>query len=83
MLAAESRAAQNDYDDIESAAAHLHGMLEVTGILDDHVSGRLTMDQVRPGIYHWTGPDTEVCAPVHSHYVEPAGVLVDPCRRTA
>jgi hypothetical protein len=28
VLAAESRAAQNDYDDIKSAAAHLHGMLE-------------------------------------------------------
>jgi hypothetical protein len=28
VLAAESRAAQNDYDDIASAAAHLHGMLE-------------------------------------------------------
>jgi hypothetical protein len=28
VLAAESRAAQNGYDDIESAAAHLHGMLE-------------------------------------------------------
>jgi hypothetical protein len=28
VLSAESRAAQNDYDDIETAAAHLHGMLE-------------------------------------------------------
>jgi hypothetical protein len=28
VIAAESRAAQNDYDDIHSAAAHLHGMLE-------------------------------------------------------
>jgi hypothetical protein len=28
VLAAESRAAQNDYHDIEQAAAHLHGMLE-------------------------------------------------------
>jgi hypothetical protein len=28
VLAAESRAAQNDYEDIKAAAAHLHGMLE-------------------------------------------------------
>jgi hypothetical protein len=28
VLAAESRAAQRKYDDIEAAAAHLHGMLE-------------------------------------------------------
>jgi hypothetical protein len=28
LLAAESRAAQRQYDDIESAAAHLHGMIE-------------------------------------------------------
>jgi hypothetical protein len=28
VLAAESRAAQYDHDDIASAAAHLHGMLE-------------------------------------------------------
>jgi hypothetical protein len=28
VLAAESRAAQNEYDDVQSAAAHLHGMLE-------------------------------------------------------
>jgi hypothetical protein len=28
ILAAESRAAQNEYHDIEGAAAHLHGMLE-------------------------------------------------------
>ena len=28
VLAAESRAGQRKYDDIESAAAHLHGMLE-------------------------------------------------------
>jgi hypothetical protein len=28
VLAAESRAAQRKYDDIETAAAHLHGMLE-------------------------------------------------------
>ncbi|GAA3828477.1 hypothetical protein ACFS5L_02630 [Streptomyces phyllanthi] len=28
VLAAESRAGQNDYTDIELAAAHLHGMLE-------------------------------------------------------
>jgi hypothetical protein len=28
VLAAESRAAQNDYRDIQNAAAHLHGMLE-------------------------------------------------------
>jgi hypothetical protein len=29
VLSAESRAAQRKYDDIESAVAHLHGMLEV------------------------------------------------------
>jgi hypothetical protein len=28
VLAAESRAAQRNYDDIASAAAHLHGMIE-------------------------------------------------------
>jgi hypothetical protein len=28
VVSAESRAAQRGYDDIESAAAHLHGMLE-------------------------------------------------------
>jgi hypothetical protein len=28
VLSAESRAAQRDYDDIETAVAHLHGMLE-------------------------------------------------------
>jgi hypothetical protein len=28
VLSAESRAAQNRYDDVEVAAAHLHGMLE-------------------------------------------------------
>jgi hypothetical protein len=28
VLAAESRAAQQDHDDVASAAAHLHGMLE-------------------------------------------------------
>jgi hypothetical protein len=28
VLAAESRAAQNDYREIQTAAAHLHGMLE-------------------------------------------------------
>jgi hypothetical protein len=31
VLAAESRAAQRDYADIESAAAHLHGMLDGVG----------------------------------------------------
>ncbi|MEV0382033.1 hypothetical protein [Nonomuraea sp. NPDC050643] len=29
VLSAESRAAQQKYDDIESAVAHLHGMLEL------------------------------------------------------
>jgi hypothetical protein len=28
VLSAESRAAQNDYDDVVKAVAHLHGMLE-------------------------------------------------------
>jgi hypothetical protein len=36
------------------------------------------MDEVLPGIYHWTGHDMEVAAPVHSYYVEPAGALIDP-----
>jgi hypothetical protein len=36
VLAAESRAAQRDYSDIESAAAHLHGMTEALR----HVGGR-------------------------------------------
>src|SRR4051794_40160228 len=36
------------------------------------------MDQVQPGIYHWIGHDAEGRAPVHSHYVEPAGALIDP-----
>ena len=31
VLAAESRAGQREYQDIESAAAHLHGMLEGVG----------------------------------------------------
>ena len=31
VLAAESRAGQRKYDDIETAAAHLHGMLEGVG----------------------------------------------------
>jgi hypothetical protein len=30
LLAAESRAGQRGYQDIESAAAHLHGMIEAT-----------------------------------------------------
>jgi hypothetical protein len=28
LLSAESRAGQYDYEDVKSAAAHLHGMLE-------------------------------------------------------
>jgi hypothetical protein len=28
VISAESRAAQRNYDDIQSACAHLHGMLE-------------------------------------------------------
>jgi hypothetical protein len=31
VLAIESRAGQYDHDDIKSAAAHLHGMLEASG----------------------------------------------------
>lgn len=31
VLAAESRAGQRSYSDIESAAAHIHGMLEAVG----------------------------------------------------
>ena len=31
VIAAEVRAAQNDYRDIERAAAHLHGMLDAPG----------------------------------------------------
>jgi hypothetical protein len=33
IFAAESRAAQRKYDDIEAAAAHLHGMLEAARAL--------------------------------------------------
>jgi hypothetical protein len=36
------------------------------------------MQQIVPGIYDWTGFDDALRAPVHSHYVEPAGVLIDP-----
>jgi hypothetical protein len=36
------------------------------------------MDQVVPGIYHWTGPDVSLRVPAHSYYVEPAGALIDP-----
>jgi hypothetical protein len=32
ILSAESRAGQYDHDDIRSAAAHLHGMLEATAV---------------------------------------------------
>jgi hypothetical protein len=39
VLAAESRAGQRKYDDIESAAAHLHGMLEA---LTQRAGGRST-----------------------------------------
>jgi hypothetical protein len=36
------------------------------------------MDQILPGVYHWTAFDDDLRAPVHSYYVEPAGVLIDP-----
>lgn len=32
VLAAESRAGQYDYDDVKSAAAHLHGMIEAANV---------------------------------------------------
>ena len=32
VLAAESRAGQYDYDDVKSAAAHLHGMIEAVKV---------------------------------------------------
>jgi hypothetical protein len=35
------------------------------------------MQEILPGVHHWTGYDEEVRAPVHSYYVEPAGVLID------
>jgi hypothetical protein len=35
------------------------------------------MQEILPGVYHWTGYDDEVRAPVHSHYIAPAGVLID------
>ncbi|MEA2177314.1 MAG: hypothetical protein QOG77_611 [Solirubrobacteraceae bacterium] len=38
----------------------------------------MSLDEVQPGIYHWMGHDGEVPAPVHSHYIEAAGVLIDP-----
>jgi hypothetical protein len=31
VLSAEARAAQNDYSDVDVAAAHLHGMLDALG----------------------------------------------------
>jgi hypothetical protein len=34
--------------------------------------------EVLPGIYHWIGIDEALQAPVHSHYVETAGALLDP-----
>jgi hypothetical protein len=37
VLAAESRAAQRDYEDIKSAAAHLHGAIDAVAA---HSSGR-------------------------------------------
>jgi hypothetical protein len=39
VLAAESRAGQYHYDDIESAAAHLHGMLET--LIRSHLPKRV------------------------------------------
>jgi hypothetical protein len=36
------------------------------------------MEQVLPGIYHWTGRDATSHGPAHSYYVEPAGALIDP-----
>jgi hypothetical protein len=36
------------------------------------------MEQVLPGIYHWTGPAGTLDVPAHSYYVEPAAALIDP-----
>jgi hypothetical protein len=36
------------------------------------------MDEILPGIHHWTSHDEELGTPVSSYYVEPAGVLIDP-----
>jgi hypothetical protein len=36
------------------------------------------MDEILPGIHHWTSHDEELGTPVSSSYVDPAGVLIDP-----
>jgi hypothetical protein len=36
------------------------------------------MDEILPGVHHWTATDEGMRMPVHSYYVEPAGVLIDP-----
>lgn len=36
------------------------------------------MDEILPGIHHWTAFHEGLRARVHSYYVEPAGALIDP-----
>jgi hypothetical protein len=36
------------------------------------------MEEILPGIHHWTAFHEALRAPVHSYYVEPAGALIDP-----
>jgi hypothetical protein len=36
------------------------------------------MDEILPGVQHWTAFDEGLRTPVHSYYVEPAGALIDP-----
>jgi hypothetical protein len=36
------------------------------------------MDELLPGLHHWTAWRETIRQPVHSAYVEPAGVLIDP-----
>lgn len=35
-------------------------------------------EEILPGVHHWTALHPELKEPVSSHYVEPAGALIDP-----
>jgi hypothetical protein len=36
------------------------------------------MNEIAPGIYHWTAEHPDIHLPVSSYYVEPAGIVTDP-----
>jgi hypothetical protein len=36
------------------------------------------MDEIAPGIHHWTAMRETIGRPVSSHWIEPAGVVIDP-----